>query len=40
MLNNGQATVTLADIEAPNGIAHVIDGLLLPPDAVQTLGLG
>lgn len=27
----GGATVTMADIEADNGIVHVIDGVLLPP---------
>ncbi|MEM9036702.1 MAG: ABC transporter substrate-binding protein [Actinomycetota bacterium] len=40
VLNDGQATVAVADIAADNGIAHVIDGLLLPASAIETLGLG
>ena len=31
VLNDGQATVILADIMASNGVIHVIDGVLLPP---------
>lgn len=30
-LNDGQATITDTDIEASNGVIHVIDGVLLPP---------
>lgn len=29
-LNDGQASITSTDIEASNGVAHVIDGVLLP----------
>ncbi|MFB6104737.1 MAG: fasciclin domain-containing protein [Halobacteriaceae archaeon] len=29
-LNDGQATITTTDVEAANGIVHVIDGVLLP----------
>merc|ERR1712008_629109 len=29
---NGVAKVTLADIEASNGVIHVIDAVLLPPE--------
>jgi uncharacterized surface protein with fasciclin (FAS1) repeats len=28
---NGTATVTVADLEAGNGVVHVIDGVLMPP---------
>jgi transforming growth factor-beta-induced protein len=28
---NGTATVIAADVEASNGIVHVIDAVLLPP---------
>ncbi len=28
---NGTASVTLADLEAGNGVVHVIDGVLMPP---------
>jgi uncharacterized surface protein with fasciclin (FAS1) repeats len=28
---NGTATVTVADLEAGNGVVHVIDSVLLPP---------
>lgn len=31
-LNNGQAEIVDTDIEASNGVIHVIDGVLLPPD--------
>lgn len=31
VINGGAATVTGADVEASNGIIHVIDGVLLPP---------
>lgn len=31
---NGSVDVTTADIEASNGVIHVIDGVLLPPDVV------
>ncbi|MEF8774978.1 MAG: fasciclin domain-containing protein [Haloarculaceae archaeon] len=30
VLNDGQASITATDIEASNGVAHVIDGVLLP----------
>ena len=29
-LNGGQATIQVTDIEASNGVVHVIDGVLLP----------
>jgi len=32
VLNGGQATVTKTDIVGSNGVIHVIDGVLLPPD--------
>lgn len=32
---NGSATVTAADIEASNGVIHVIDEVLLPPTVVD-----
>ncbi|MEM9614079.1 MAG: fasciclin domain-containing protein [Actinomycetota bacterium] len=31
VLNDGQATVSVADLSAGNGIAHVIEGILFPP---------
>jgi uncharacterized surface protein with fasciclin (FAS1) repeats len=30
-LNDGQASIVGTDVEASNGVAHVIDGVLLPP---------
>ncbi|TGC11101.1 fasciclin domain-containing protein [Methanolobus halotolerans] len=36
MVNN--ATVTTADIEASNGVIHVIDGVLIPPSTQEELG--
>ena len=33
------SNVTLADIKTTNGIVHVIDGVLLPPNIVQLAGL-
>jgi transforming growth factor-beta-induced protein len=36
---NGSATVTTADIEASNGIIHIIDAVILPPTAVVELTL-
>ncbi len=38
VLNDGQATVSTADIEASNGITHVIEGLLIPPSLIDQLG--
>ncbi|MEL6269877.1 MAG: fasciclin domain-containing protein [Chloroflexota bacterium] len=35
VLGGGQATVAAADIEADNGIIHVIDGVLLPPSMMM-----
>jgi len=35
MINN--ATVTMADIDATNGVVHVIDAVLLPPDPLPTI---
>lgn len=32
---NGTATVTAADLEAGNGVVHVIDGVIMPPAAAQ-----
>ena len=32
---NGSATVTTADIEASNGVIHVIDAVLMPPTVVD-----
>ena len=29
--NGGQASVYLPDLEASNGVLHIIDGVLLPP---------
>lgn len=31
VLVNGSATATVTDLEAGNGVVHVIDGVLLPP---------
>jgi len=36
---NETATVVSADLEADNGIVHVINAVLLPPDVVETLGV-
>jgi len=33
---NGDATVTMADLEAKNGVAHVIDKVLLPPSIAKS----
>lgn len=33
------ATVVSADLEADNGIVHVINGVLLPPDIAEALGV-
>jgi uncharacterized surface protein with fasciclin (FAS1) repeats len=30
---NGKATVTTADVAASNGVVHIIDAVILPPDA-------
>ena len=37
---NGSATVTAADVEASNGVIHVIDAVILPPDLDVTALLG
>jgi uncharacterized surface protein with fasciclin (FAS1) repeats len=29
----GGATVTQPDVDAANGVVHVIDGVLIPPEA-------
>jgi uncharacterized surface protein with fasciclin (FAS1) repeats len=34
-----EATVVSADLVADNGIVHVIDGVLLPPDVAEALGV-
>jgi uncharacterized surface protein with fasciclin (FAS1) repeats len=34
-----EATVVSADLEADNGIVHVINGVLLPPDVAEALGV-
>jgi len=34
-----EATVVSADLTADNGIVHVIDGVLLPPDIAEALGV-
>ena len=34
-----EATVVSADLVADNGIVHVIDGVLLPPDIAEALGV-
>jgi len=31
VLLNGSATVTMTDLEAGNGVVHVIDAVILPP---------
>jgi transforming growth factor-beta-induced protein len=36
-LNDGAATVTTPDVEAANGVVHVIDKVLLPPPALKTI---
>lgn len=33
-----EATVVSADLEADNGVVHVINGVLLPPDIAEALG--
>lgn len=33
-INNGVANVTAADNMATNGVAHIIDGVLLPPTSI------
>ncbi|MEM9037388.1 MAG: fasciclin domain-containing protein [Actinomycetota bacterium] len=38
VLNGGQATVAMADLVADNGVAHLIDGLLIPPSRVDQFG--
>ena len=37
-LNDGQATVSAADLVAGNGIAHVIEGVLIPPSRAGDFG--
>ena len=39
VLNGGQATVTDVDIEASNGVIHVIDGVLIPAEVLAALGM-
>lgn len=31
VLNDGQAKIAIADLEAKNGVVHILDGILLPP---------
>ncbi|MEM9131659.1 MAG: ABC transporter substrate-binding protein [Actinomycetota bacterium] len=40
VLNGGQATVTMADLTADNGISHVIDNILVPPSRAAEFGGG
>ncbi|MEM9610094.1 MAG: fasciclin domain-containing protein [Actinomycetota bacterium] len=40
VLNGGQATVAAADVEADNGVVHVIDGMLLPPSITEAAAGG
>jgi len=35
-LNGGQATITIADLAAGNGVVHILDGILLPPSLAAT----
>ncbi|MCS7062421.1 MAG: fasciclin domain-containing protein, partial [Anaerolineae bacterium] len=37
VLNNGRASVEIPDVDASNGVIHVIDNVLLPP-AVASAG--
>jgi uncharacterized surface protein with fasciclin (FAS1) repeats len=37
---NGVATVTIADIQASNGVVHVIDAVLTPPTNVEDAAFG
>jgi len=36
ILNGGQATITIADLAASNGVVHILDGILLPPSLAAT----
>lgn len=38
VLNGGQATISTADLEATNGVVHILDGILLPPSLAATAG--
>jgi uncharacterized surface protein with fasciclin (FAS1) repeats len=38
MMLNGMTMVTSADIKAKNGVIHVIDTVLMPPDAMGGMG--
>lgn len=36
VLNGGQGKVAIADLEASNGVVHILDGILLPPTVAAT----
>ncbi|MEL6151187.1 MAG: fasciclin domain-containing protein [Chloroflexota bacterium] len=37
LLNSGQATVAITDLDVSNGVIHVIDNVILPPSVVSAL---
>ncbi|MEM6281678.1 MAG: fasciclin domain-containing protein [Chloroflexota bacterium] len=37
LLNGGQATVAITDLDVSNGVIHVLDNVLLPPSVVSAL---
>lgn len=40
VINGGAASVTIADVTASNGVIHVIDNVLLPPEDAEPAPLG
>jgi transforming growth factor-beta-induced protein len=36
-LNNGRATVSAVDVDASNGVIHVIDNVIIPPSVLAAL---